>query len=314
MKKVITLGSAVLDIILKTKETKDPDWGEKIEIDDFDFSLGGGALNVAVSLSKLGLDVSSYFHLGKDFIGNILKTKLKKLKIKKNIFYHKKSTSFSIIILPPQGERIIYVFRGKETNFTKNELNKIKKSQYYYISPGKTLPQDLIYFLKKIKKESKLIAINPSKVFLKSKNFINSLRLCDLIFVNEEELRIIKNNKVDTLNLGKEIFNLIQPKILVVTLGERGSLTYFQDKIFFGGIFKPNRVIDKTGAGDAFASAFFGCLVLNDKVNEEIIKKAIIWGSANSSSVIQKLGAQNGILDKKDYYKFEKNKFEIKII
>jgi sugar/nucleoside kinase (ribokinase family) len=140
-----------------------------------------------------------------------------------------------------------------------------------------------------------------------------SLKLIDILFLNYEEASDFLKKKLDPKTIGKELYKKLKIKVLVLTLGNKGSLTFFENKIFSAGIFKPKKFVDPTGAGDAFASAFFASLVLNKKINEEIIKKAITWGSANASANIEKLGAQIGLLKKNDFFKYERKKISLKI-
>jgi sugar/nucleoside kinase (ribokinase family) len=53
------------------------------------------------------------------------------------------------------------------------------------------------------------------------------------------------------------------------------------------------KAVGKTGAGDAFASAFLSAIIL-----KKDIQTAMQWGTANSASVIQQIGAQKGLLNK----------------
>ena len=309
--KIITLGTATLDIILKTnQEIKQ---GSKIEIYDVFFSLGGGALNAATTFKNLNLDYLAYFRLGKDLIGKIIFQKIKKEKLKTKIFFHQGDSQFSIVLLLPQKERTIFVYRGLSDHFSFQELNQIQKGDFYYLTTANTRPDVFQKFLKKIKKHSKFISLNPSKIFLTSPKAQESLRLVDILFLNYEEAAVFLKKKLDPKTLGKELYQKLKIKVLVLTLGNKGSLTFFEDKVFSAGIFKPRKFVDPTGAGDAFASAFFATLVLNKEINEETIKKAIIWGSANASANIEKLGAQIGLLKKNDFFKYERRKFPLKI-
>jgi sugar/nucleoside kinase (ribokinase family) len=53
------------------------------------------------------------------------------------------------------------------------------------------------------------------------------------------------------------------------------------------------KAVGKTGAGDAYSSAFLSAIVMKKN-----IPTAMQWGTANSASVIQQIGAQKGLLDK----------------
>ena len=301
---ITCLGTATLDIILRCKEIKP---GSKIDVIETFFSLGGGALNAATTFKNLNLQYQTYFRLGNDLIAKIILQKIKKEKLKSKIFYHQGPSQFSIVVLTPQKERTIFVYRGVSDHFSLDELYQIKQSnKFYYLTTANTKPQIFYRFLLKIKPQAKLIALNPSKSFLEDKNSPEALSLADILFFNHEEASLFLKKKADSLVLGKEIFAKLKPKILVLTLGEKGSITFFENKIFQAGIFRPKKVIDSTGAGDAFASAFFANLVLNKNLNNEVVRKSIIWGSANASANLEKLGAQIGLLKKKDYLKYEK--------
>ena len=59
------------------------------------------------------------------------------------------------------------------------------------------------------------------------------------------------------------------------------------------------RVVDVTGAGDAFNSAFIAALYYGNDVGT-----ALKWGSAQAASVISHLGAKNRLLSVKEILKF----------
>ncbi len=55
----------------------------------------------------------------------------------------------------------------------------------------------------------------------------------------------------------------------------------------------PATPIDRTGAGDAFASTFTSAIALGLSPAE-----ALSWGPINSMSVVQEIGAQKGLLSR----------------
>jgi len=93
-----------------------------------------------------------------------------------------------------------------------------------------------------------------------------------------------------------------------MTEGNKGVLVSDGKNIYSAGIFR-GKLVDRTGAGDAFGSGFVAGII--EKNN---IEYAIRLGSANATSVVEKIGAQAGILTKGEFEKSERwQKFEIKI-
>lgn len=302
---ITVLGSALWDIILRPTKNivlkdKHLPLGSKIDIKDVFVSLGGGALNASKTFQNLKIPYKSYFKLGNDLIGNSLLKKIKEERINAEIFRLRGNSSFSVIVLSETGERTIFVYRGNCNSFTYQELKKIKPTDYYYLTTGDSEADIFFKFLSKIRARAKLISLNPSQSFLSKKNSYQALKLVDVLFVNEEEAKA-------------QVIKKINPKILVVTLGNKGCRLFFQNHIITSGVFPVFKVVDLTGAGDSFASAFFANLVLSKKIDVESLKKAIIWGSANASSNIQELGAQIGLLKKKDYWEYEKKSSLLKL-
>jgi len=84
------------------------------------------------------------------------------------------------------------------------------------------------------------------------------------------------------------------PEITVLTDGPGGAYVYDGEKVLWGGMYPdPSKPVDRTGAGDSFASTFTSALVLGKSIEE-----ALQWGPINSMSVVQHIGAQEGLLTK----------------
>ncbi len=64
----------------------------------------------------------------------------------------------------------------------------------------------------------------------------------------------------------------------------------------------PADPIDRTGAGDAFASTFTSAIALGLSHAD-----ALAWGPINSMSVVQHIGAQKGLLTKQELQQYLKD-------
>ncbi len=86
------------------------------------------------------------------------------------------------------------------------------------------------------------------------------------------------------------------PKIVVLTDGHNGTYAYAGEEVMFQPIY-PDALppYERTGAGDAFASTTVGALALGKD-----LETALKWGSINSASVVQQIGAQKGLLTRKE--------------
>ena len=122
----------------------------------------------------------------------------------------------------------------------------------------------------------------------------------EVFFCNVEEARLIlKTEELEPKNLVKMIAAL-GPKTVVITDGPKGAYVYDGVDAWFMPIYPdPKPPYERTGAGDSFASTFIAALALGKTPSE-----AIAWGPINSMSVVQKVGAQEGLLTREALEKF----------
>jgi sugar/nucleoside kinase (ribokinase family) len=323
-KKISLVGTATIDLIVKSQEISIHQehealkLGAKLEVDLAILSFGGGAMNVAASLSSWGLRPRVFVSLGKDEIGEIIFHKLKKMKIGTKVFWRQGHSPLSIVVLSPSGERTILVYRGVSGYFTKKDLSRIPKNQdLYYVGTGQIKAKDLYLFLKRVKKNGNFIVVNPSKIFYADPNLKKTLAYIDFLILNEEEFKLLQKN-LGFENI-KEISSYNPSLTLIITRGEKNGYVFYQEKIYSFKPYPIDKVIDKTGAGDAFISGFIYALLSSKEINIDSINLGVSLGSYNAVSVIQKFGAQNGILKFKELKKVKplfikeinQNEFEI---
>ncbi len=122
----------------------------------------------------------------------------------------------------------------------------------------------------------------------------------EVFFCNVEEARqILNNDNAEPKDLAKMIA-VFGPKISVITDGSKGAYVYDGADSWFMPIYPdPLPPYERTGAGDSFASAFISALALGKTPSE-----AIAWAPINSMSVVQKVGAQEGLLTREALEKY----------
>jgi len=122
----------------------------------------------------------------------------------------------------------------------------------------------------------------------------------ELFFCNKQEAkRILKSSSDDIKVLLAGICEL-GPRIAIITEGPKGAYTYDRSEIWHMPMYPdPAPPVDRTGAGDSFASTFTVALALGHD-----IPTALSWGPINSMSVVQHIGGQKGLLtrDKLETY------------
>jgi len=117
-----------------------------------------------------------------------------------------------------------------------------------------------------------------------------------VIFMNREEAALVTGKPTTSIpDLMKGLHDL-GPKVVVITDGPNGSYASDGTKVLeMPNYPDPAPPYDRTGAGDAFASTMTAALALG-----ESLETALKWAPINSMSVVQKLGAQAGLLKKEE--------------
>lgn len=311
---VITIGTATRDIFIKTPDVKilkDPAhltrlgfktgeaecfaFGSKIEVERPVFTVGGGAANAAVTFRRQGLATTALVRVGKDPAGDAIIAQLEHESILPLIAYDRAlGTAYSTILLAPGGERTILVYRGASETLQRREIPFSKlKAQWAYIAPGAISFALIGEIVKHLKKQGVKIAMNPSRSFLEAhgSHLKPLLKDLDVLLTNREEAALFTGIAYSNEKAIFRKFDELTPGIAVVTDGERGVKISDGRYLYTAGVFKEKRVADRTGAGDAFGSGFVAGLIKTNDINS-----AIRLGLANATSVIEEVGAQEGIL------------------
>ncbi len=115
-----------------------------------------------------------------------------------------------------------------------------------------------------------------------------------VFFCNKEEAQLIlKTGEHDVKKLAG-MLSVYGPKIIVITDGPKGAYMYDGNDTWYMPPYPDIQPpYERTGAGDAFASTFISALALGKTPRE-----ALLWAPINSMSVVQKIGAQEGLLSR----------------
>src|ERR1035437_9465104 len=313
MLDILCVGDSKIDIFLKIPDDNPHfgldkeknklflSYGEKIYIDRYVVGIGGNATNTAVGIAKLGLNVGLCAEIGKDEFSKKILEELTKENINTDFLSQTdKETSISIG-LNYKSDRTLFtehVQRDHSFNFENLQTKFI-----YLTSLGNIWETTYEKVLEFKKTHDVKLAFNPGTIQLekKGKVFMDILEQTDYLFVNRQEAEEILYGKELDLESEKEnqikkiLFGLksLGVKNVIITDGENGSFVQDENNQFYKLAIMDTKVVEKTGAGDAYTAGFLAA-VLNARTTSE----AMLWGTLNAASVIQKIGAEEGLLDK----------------
>lgn len=300
---VVTFGSAVVDVFVDTDVAEKKNFisypsGAKILIKELRFDIGGGGTNTAVAFSRLGLKTGYIGKLGDDENGRKILALLKKEKIR---FLGKidkqEKTGYSVILDSKGGERTILTYKGANNDVSLDSLNyrDIETKWLYYSSLlGKSLETQLK--LAKILKDKlgTKLAFNPSSYLIESSNLSPFLKLTEILIVNKEEAAAIcKRMKKDTRDMLKSIHEL-GPKIILITDKNNPAVCFDGNKKYSITPHENIKVVERTGAGDAFASGFVAGIIAGKSIPD-----CLSLGLEESESVLRYFGAKNNLIKRK---------------
>ncbi len=313
----VAIGDIVIDnfIELKDAEIHDGDGRKKLCMNFADkipykqsteIYAVGNSPNASVAAARLGLKSALVTNIGDDIHGRNCLESLEKdgvvtdfVKIETN-----KKTNYHYV-LSFEADRTILV---KHTEFDYKFPN-IGSPKWIYLS---SLAENSLPYHKQIAEYLKKhpgikLAFQPGtfQMNLGYDNLKDIYEMSEIFFCNKEEaVRILKSahkdvDKTDIKNLLVMMRDL-GPKIVVITDGPNGACVYDGKNIFCIPMYPDQKKpVDRTGAGDSFSSTLVAALALGKNLDE-----ALMWAPINSMSVVQYLGAQEGLLSRKDLESF----------
>ncbi len=305
--KIITLGAATFDtflmgeVLAAKRDVRSHDYveqfplGQKLPIEQVVFSVGGNSANAAVTFARQGFATSFVGKIADDLPGNeILQTlKNENINTSQMLCDLDGMTSFSTILLAPSGERTILTYHGVSHQLTLADVNlsKLGGADWLYLS---ALPSDLkllAAILKLARSTGIKVAYNPGSSELSVSSKLKSL-LVDLAVLigNKEELAKLfgAGSAADIIKTAAGACPYV-----ILTDGPRGAWATDGALIYELGLYRQVKVIDRTGAGDAFGAGVVARLAAGAK-----LEAALVFGAANATSVAQVVGSQAGILYK----------------
>lgn len=301
--RMLAVGTATQDVFLRgkifkpTREEDGKDYeefalGEKLAVDEVVFATGGNAMNAATTFARQGLESEFMGIIGTEPAGQAVLMALdaEGIATQHVVQDERFQTSYSTVLLAPNGERTILNYHG--TNIEPNghplNLKVVAHADWLYLSSVGSV-QLLEKLVTLAAKNGVQVALNPSKKELAEPDKLRTvLEDVAVLLVNKEEMSVIVEG-TSLEELVRHGANLVQT--VVVSDGPRGVMATDGTKLVHAGMYEDVKVLDRLGAGDAFGSGFVAWHAQGKSLEE-----AITFGSANATSVVMHVGATAGIL------------------
>ncbi|MGH2956595.1 MAG: PfkB family carbohydrate kinase [Solirubrobacterales bacterium] len=129
-------------------------------------------------------------------------------------------------------------------------------------------------------------------IHLERDALVEAIGAVDIVLLNDDEARALTDKPV-LLEASQEIMSW-GPQAVVVKRGPHGCSLLTRDGYYTLPGYPLEQIADPTGAGDAFAGAFMGCLDLfpGAELNEAILRRAVTYGSVVASFCVEEFGAR----------------------
>lgn len=316
---VLSVGDVVTDAFIKLFDDKAwtyvdeygkkviaMEYGTKIPFDKTIVIEGvGNAANAAVSLTRLGLNCGFVTNVGEDKYGRGIIAAL----------HDKKIDTRWVRVNPGKKTNYHYVLWYKE-----ERTILINHEAYEYSWPnlrGKEAPK-WIYFSSIAENaldfhdemadwldenpEVKL-AFQPGTFQMKAgkERLSRIYKHSNILVLNKEEAALVGGGDINNMHDLFDKLHALGPQEMTVCItdGPNGAYASSSEGRFFMPIYPdPGPPVERTGAGDAFASTFTAAIMRGKSV-----KDALAWAPINSMNVVQHPGAQEGLLSEEEIQK-----------
>ena len=303
-KPISILGIFVADLTFRTDRM--PRQGETVIGNSFKLGPGGKGSNQAVAARRAGAEIMFITKIGKDTFGDIAMKLYADEGINSEFIWEIPNIATGaagIMVNEKSGDNSIIVVPGVADALVPDDLNGaesgIAKCSFFMASLEVPIPV-MQRGLEIAKRNNVPTILNPAPAVTLPDEVYG---LCDYFTPNETEASFLAGIPVDTKEQASEaaqIFIERGVKTAVITLGENG--VYVQNSNISQHIpafNMGNKVIETTGAGDAFNGGFAYALAEGLPLTE-----AVRYGSATAAISVTRLGTAPAMPYKAEIQKF----------
>jgi len=291
-KEVIGLGALNCDVLYLVERIARG--GEEVGIIDVKKAPGGSAANTIVALARLGVTVGFVGIAGTDEEGDLIVEEFRKEGVETRIRREEGYTGAAIGFVDATGERALYIYPGVNERLGIEDINTdfVSNAQFLHTSSFVNKAQ-LEMQCELAKRITAKLSFSPGMYCFnyELEDLSELIARSEVIFLSLRELSALL--KGAAYEQGAEVLLDTGARIVCVTLGERGC--YVASRTGASQLIDayPTKVVDTTGAGDAFAAGFLYGLLEGKSVPE-----SGKLGNLAASFCIRDYGCRKGLPDK----------------
>lgn len=302
-KKVVVFGSYVTDLTAKC--ARFPMAGETVKGSAFQTGPGGKGSNQAVAAHRAGADITMITKVGNDAFGKDVKQ-----------FYSDNSMSLDGVMtdpIHPSGAALIMVHTenlqneivvipGACEHITDEDIASVKPildAAEIVLTQLETNLDATINVLRSSKERGCLTVLNPAPAVPLPDEVLSMI---DIITPNETEASLLTGipiNDMDSVRKAARALRERRVGKVIITLGDKGSYALDEEGEFICPSVQLGRVVDTTGAGDAFN----GGLVAGLSFGYDL-RKAIRYATIVSGLAVTKFGTAPAMPDHEEIQKY----------
>jgi len=280
-------------------------FGTKIPFDHHEIVHAvGNASNAAVAFARLGLNSGFVTNVGGDQEGREMIAALQKENVDHRfVRVNPKNKSNFHFVLRYKAERTILI-KHEEYDYHWPHLAAREVPRWLYFS---SISEHAIPYHDQVsdwldKHPDVKLAFQPGTFQMEAgaERLKRIYQRSDVLILNREEaVTVGGGNHADVHDLINHL-HALGPKVVVVTDGPHGAYASDGPNRFKMPLYPdPAPPIDRTGAGDAFASTFVAALAKGLSMED-----ALRWAPINSMSVCQAVGAQAGLVSERKLHEY----------
>lgn len=268
--------------------------GSVIDIDRVKFDVGGGGIIPSIVFARQGHESVLLGEIGRDAAGEAVMAVLDEEGVDNSFlgYVNEGTTDVSVVLVDAVlGGRTVLSHRSASKMPSGVSVKDLSLIAPDWLCAGSLNGQMelLLEVFETAKEMGVKVAFRPGAAELKNKRkFFGLLSEVEVLVLNRAMAEGVIGNK-SLIELLSHLSKYV--RTVIITDGKMGGIGTDGESIWRFGMYRDVRVIDPTGAGDAFFAGLISALA-----DKEEFEKALVRASANATAVIASFSAREGIL------------------